>query len=119
MEQKNPVYVRMDYNESLESKKNLLNTEVSLLNLIKSLKAYHSIRLEEMKIKAGIYKAIRELNLTMKKTKSSFPFFKIPEVKSRKEIPIEKEIKFTKEKTDNSLESELKEIQERLASLNR
>ena len=119
MEQKNPVYVRMDYNESLDSKKDVLNAEVSLLNLIRSLKNYHSVRLEEMKIKAGIYKAIRELNLTMKKTKSAFPFFKIPEVKSRKEIPVQKEIKLTREKTDNSLESELREIQERLASLNR
>jgi hypothetical protein len=119
MEQKNPVYVKMEYDESLESKKNLLNTEVSLLNLIKSLKSYHAVRLEEMKIKANIYKAIRELNLTMRKTKSAFPFFKIPETKSRKEIPSQKEIKIIKEKTDNSLESELREIQERLASLNR
>ena len=119
MEQKNPIYVRIDYNESLESKKNLLTTEVSLLNLIKSLKAYHSVRIEELKIKAGIYKAIRELNLTMKKTKSAFPFFKIPEIKSRKEIPTQKEVRMPKEKIDNNLEMELQEIQKRLASLSR
>lgn len=117
MEQKNPVYVKMGYDESLDSKKNLLSTEVSLLNLIKSINAYHSIRLEELKIKAGIYRAIKELSLTMRKTKSSFPFFKVPENKSKKENLMQKEIKVPKEKVDNNLESELQEIQEKLRNL--
>jgi hypothetical protein len=116
MEQKNPVYVKMGYDESLESKKNILSTEVSLLNLIKSIKAYHYIQLQELKIKAEIYKTIKELNLTMRKTKSAFPFFKIPETKSRREISVTREV-ITKEKVDNNLESELREIQNRLASL--
>ena len=114
MEQKNPVYVKMGYDESLESKKSLLSTEVSLLNLIKSLKAYHSIRIEEFKIKAAIYKAIKELNLTMRKTKSTFPFLKLPE-RAKKENLILREI--PKGRTDNNLELELQEIQKKLASL--
>ena len=117
MEQKNPVYVKMEYDESLESKKNLLSTEVSLLNLLKSLKAYHSIKSDELKIKANIYKAIRELNLNMRKTRASFPFIKLPE-KQKREISVSKEIKVKKERIDNDLELELQEIQNRLASLN-
>ncbi len=116
MEQKNPVYVKMEYSESIESKKNILSTEVSLLNLIKYLKAYHSVKLEELKIKAGIYKAIKELNLTMRKTKSTFPFLKIPE-KNKKENLTLREVRAPKEKVDNNLESELQEIQERLRNL--
>ncbi|VVB83258.1 Uncharacterised protein [uncultured archaeon] len=116
MEQKNPVYVKMEYSESIESKKNILSTEVSLLNLIKSLKEYHSIRLEELKIKAQIYKAIKELNLTMRKTKSTFPFLKIPEKNKKENLPL-REARVPKEKVDNNLESELQEIQEKLRNL--
>jgi hypothetical protein len=119
MEQKNPVYVKMGYDESLESKKNILSTEVSLLNLIKSVKAYHSIKLDELKIKSEIYKAIKELNLTMRKTKSVFPFLKIPEIKQKREAPIAKEVKMPQEKAKNSLDLELQDIQNRLAALSR
>jgi hypothetical protein len=118
MEQKNPVYVKMGYDESLDSKKNILSTEVSLLNLIKSVKAYHSVRLHELKIKAEIYRAIKELNLTMRKTKAAFPFLKIPE-KQKRETPITREIKMPEQKANNSLDLELQEIQNRLASLSR
>jgi len=116
MEQKNPVYIRLEYDESIESKKDVLSSEVLLLNLVKSIKNYHSIRLEELKIKAGIYKAVKGLNLTIKKTKSSFPFLKIPEKVKRENIN-GKEIKVPKEKIDRDLDSEVRQIQERLRNL--
>jgi hypothetical protein len=119
MEPKNPVYVKMGYDESLESKKEILSTEVSLLNLIKSVKAYHYVRLEELKIKSEIYKAIKELNLTMRKTKATFPFLKIPETRTKKEIPIAREEKMPQEKVSSSLDLELQDIQNRLAALSR
>lgn len=118
MEEKNPVYLKLEYDESIESKKDILSSEMLLLNLIKSIKSYHSIRLEELKIKAGIYKAVKELNLTIKKTKSSFPFLKIPE-KAKRENLGKKEVIQQRGKTDNSLDLELQEIQKRLASISR
>lgn len=116
MEEKNPVYLKLEYGESVESKKDILSSEVLLLNLVKSIKTYHSIRLEELKVKAGIYKAVKELNLTIKKTKSSFPFLKIPEKIKRANLN-GNEIKPSKEKIDKDLDSEVREIQERLRNI--
>ncbi len=117
MEQKSPIYFRIGYDESIESKKGVLSSEVSLLNLIKIIKRYNLIRLEEFKIKTEISRAIKKLDLEMKKTKSSFPFFKVPKTKKRETY--EKRTVGTKEKVDINLEAELREIQEKLNSLNR
>ncbi len=116
MEEKNPIYLKLEYDESIESKKDLLSSQMLLLNLIKSIKAYHSIRLEELKIKTQIYKAVKELNLTIKKTKSSFPFLKIPE-KAKRENINQKEMTPVRGKTDNNLELELQEIQKKLRNI--
>ena len=116
MVEQNPVYVRLKYEEAVISKKEVLSTEISLLNLIKIIKNYNSIRAREYKIKYEIFKAIKELNLIVRKTQTSFPFLKIPEEIRKKTKENDEGI--TKKKIDRDLESELKEIQDRLLSLN-
>mgnify|MGYP001617192342 CR=1 FL=1 len=118
----NPVYLKMGYYESLEAKRDLLSSEMSFLNLLKTMKRYNSLRLEEMRLKSEMYKAIRELDLSLRKTKSSFPFLKIPERARRQEI-VEKEaseeIKPVRDTFDEDLESQLRNIQEKLKSIGR
>ncbi|VVB83988.1 Uncharacterised protein [uncultured archaeon] len=111
MAEKNSVYVKLDYGESLESKKNLLLSEASLLNLLKIIKRYNAIRLEEFKAKAKIKKALKELEGTIKEAQSFFPFFKIPE-RMKKENSAESGA--AKVKKDNDLEFQLMEIQRKL-----
>jgi len=118
----NPVYLRLRYPEAIESKKDLLFMESSLLTVLKIIKRYNLWRTEELRIKSELYKALKELNATVKKTKSVFPFLEIPEsVRRRELIKIEqieeKETKPVKEIFDENLESQLRNIQERLRSL--
>ncbi len=118
--QENPVYLKLEYNEAIESKTDLLHSEISFLNLMKIMKRYNALKMEELRIKSEIYKAIRELDASVKKTKSSFPFLKIPERAKREEIikrEASEEIKPTGEAFDENLESELKSIQDRLKSI--
>ncbi len=116
----NPVYLRLMYNESLGSKKALLSSEILLLNIIKIMKRYNALRMEEFMVKTEMYKAIRQLESLMKKTKSSFPFLKIPENIQREKIA---KMKKNVEKTmprkilDEDLESQLRDIQEKLRSI--
>ena len=117
MEQKSPVYFKIEYENSIDSKKEVLSTEVSLLNLLKTIKRYHAIRIEELKIKTEISRSIKHLDSYIKRSKSSFPFFKVPKTKRKEYIPLETKMPLEKEDTD--LETELKAIQEKLNSLNR
>lgn len=122
MKEKNPVYLRLGYDESIKSKKDLLFSELSLLTILKRIKTYNALRSEELRLKSDMYKAIRELDISIRRTKSTFPFLKIPERVKRKEIAkIEsvEEIKPVREIFDEDLESQLKNIQERLKSIGR
>jgi len=118
-----PVYLKITYDEAIKSKKDLLLSELSLLTILKIIKEYRTLRTEKFRLKSNLYKAIRELDLSIRKTKSVFPFLKIPEKLKRKEIAkIEnvEEIKPAREIVfDEDLESQLKNIQERLKSVGR
>lgn len=120
IKEKDPVYIKLEYDESVQSKKELLLLELSLLTLLKEIKRYSSLRLEELSMKSSLYKTIRELSISMKKTMSTFPFLKIPEQAKRNEIIRKekpKEIIQTKEIFDEDLESQLKSIQDRLKTI--
>ena len=122
IEQENPVYFKLGYDESINSKKDLLFSELSFLTILKIMKRYNLLRTEELKIKSEMYKIMRELDVSMQKTKSVFPFLKIPERARRKEIikiePTEG-IKSPEETFDENLEAQLRNIQARLNSIGR
>ncbi|VVB82315.1 Uncharacterised protein [uncultured archaeon] len=118
-ESPNPVYVKLEYNESLESKKDLLSSEISFLNLIKIMRRYNALRQEEFLIKLKIDRSLKALDLAVKKTKSTFPFLKIPKQARREEINKKEIVTINKESFDRDLESQLRDIQERLISIGR
>ena len=96
----------------------LLSSEVSLLNLLKTIKRYSYLRTEEFKIKSKLYKDLKEIDLLLNKTRSLFPFVKIP--KNMKRQNLQKiESNTIKSKADDDLESQLEEIQRKLKDLER
>ena len=122
IEQENPVYFKLGYDESINSKKDLLFSELSFITILKIMKRYNLLRKEELKIKSEMYKIMRVLDASMQKTISVFPFLKIPERARRKEIikiePTEG-IKSPEETFDENLEAQLRNIQARLNSIGR
>jgi Fe2+ transport system protein B len=117
MAEGNPVYLRLGYNEALESKREVLSSEILLLNMIKTIKRYNALKEEEFGLKVQLYKLVKELGMSVRKTKATFPFVKVPEKIKEKEAG-EKRI-VAKEKLDEDLETQLRKIQERLKSIGR
>lgn len=117
-EEKNPVYIRFGYDEAIESKKEVLSSEMSLLNIMKIMRRYNSLRNEELKMKTQMYKMVKDLNIAVRKTRTAFPFLKIPQKAKREEV-VNKEVTIPKEHFDADLEAQLKDIQERLKSIGR
>jgi hypothetical protein len=117
IKEENPVYFRIGYYEALESKKDILASEMAFLNLIKIARRYNLLKEEELEIKNKMYKAIKELDLLTRKTKASFPFLKLPEKQKEtvnKEVIV---IKPARKDYDENLEAELRKIQEKLKSM--
>jgi hypothetical protein len=116
MVQENPVYCKIEYSESISSKKELLSAQVSLLNLVKTTKRYALLRNEEFKIKSQIYKNLKETESLLNKTRSLFPFIKVPKKIKRENLQrIEKSPSF--ERIDDNLEIQLEEIRKKLKDL--
>lgn len=105
MEPENPIYLKLDYNESISSKKDILSLEVSLLRLIKLRKTYHLLEEEEFQIKLNICAELKELEKNVNKVASSLPKLKLSEkIKSKN-----KEIKEKMEKEASEANSEVQE----------
>ena len=120
--EENPVYFKLGHEECIDSKRDLLISELSFLTVLKIMKKYNLWRAEELKIKSEMFKKMKELDASIQKTKVAFPFLQIPEKIRRKEViqmkPIEEE-KPAEESFDENLESQLREIQARLNSIGR
>jgi len=111
----NLVHVKLDYNEALEAKKDLLSLELELIKILKIIKEYKSMRIRELRLK----KQLRgKTSSTLTNTKRILGI--LPKIKLHNLLG--NSIKFTKEKRetdvrDLSLENELEQIKEKLRAL--
>jgi hypothetical protein len=112
----NPIHVRLEYQEALQSKKDLLSSEITFLKIASSIKRYSILRLEELKIKNKLAGKIKELKVSSIRVNNSFPKIKISQ-EEKKEKTEEKEFEIDKKYFKSDLEFELEEIQRELMKL--
>ncbi len=120
MSSENLIHVKLEYEEALQSKKDLLSSEIGLLNVAKEIKKYQILRSDELGIKLRLHRKIKELKTNLIKLQQILPKIKIPEILSGGREEFESETKkpeVEKRAHDSSLEAQLKEIQERLRQL--
>ncbi len=117
------IHIKLEYPEGVQSKKDVLGTQRDLLEVLKSLKRYHLIRMQEIKAKEILYKKIKALKADMNKLNTSFPKIKLPEIithdenyEDKKEIRKIKDIS-GKDTKSSDIERELADIQKRLKEL--
>jgi IS30 family transposase len=111
MEQK--LHVGMPFEESLENKKIILEKKRSLLELIEKLTILKQIRSQKITIYGMLHTAQKnfvELQTKLKK--------ELPTIRGERKEKTQQQIKQIAEKTNPSLEEELKSIQEKLKQLN-
>lgn len=102
-------YVKLNFPETINSKKSLLAAEINLLTTIKKIQSYNQLRALELKKKVALKARLNELRTKMNSLKKILPNAKISEKEETEEV-----IGKTKRK---SLELELREIKDKLASL--
>jgi len=105
------IHVRIDYTEALSGKKDILSSQVNLLNTLKSVKKFHILRKKEIQKKISIQKKFKEALASIRKLEKTLP--RIPDEEKTEETK-EKKIEI---KSTNDIDSELQEIQERLKRL--
>jgi len=119
MKNENLIHIKFEYEEALQSKKDILLSEMNLLKISKTIKNYSSLRLEELDLKLKLFKKIKEINADLGKLQISLPRLKIPEILKKEEDDEEiSKVKEIKERPpEGDIEYELQEIQDKLRSI--
>ncbi len=120
MKEENFIHIKLDYGEALQSKKDILFSEIDLLRILKIIRKYHGLRSKEIEMKEEYQRELRDLLNSLKKTESLLPTIKMPRVlkqeKEVKEKPVVQKNKPIKEETDE-IEVQLQQIKDKLRSL--
>ena len=119
MKEENVVYLRLEYEEALQSKRDILASQAGLLKMLQILRNYKILRMEELKLKLKAYRRIKELATNIKKIKTNLPMIKIHQLKKDKEEnEFKRKIKETQTSDyDDGLEVQLQEIQNKLRAI--
>ena len=119
MKNENLIHVKFGYDETLQSKRDILSLEMNLLRALKTIKKYHLLRSEELKTKLSLQRKIKEVITNMKTLQTTLPKLKIPEILKKDHEENEKLDKIEEKEYDESLESQLQKIQDELNNLQR
>jgi len=114
------IHVKLEYAEALQSKKDILSSELGLLKVAKAIKRYQILRSDELKIKLRLHRKLAELKTNIGRLQQVLPKIKIPEILEGKRRSSEEHIikpKIEKRAHDSGLEAQLEEIQARLKQL--
>ncbi len=118
MKGENLIHVKLEYMEAVESKKDVLSAERDFLKLLKAIKRYHLLRTEESKLKDKIAKKMKELKTSLSKLQHVLPNIEVPKfLQEDHEEKDELSYSTKKENKDTDLESQIREIQDRLKKL--
>jgi hypothetical protein len=111
------IHVKIDYMEAVQSKKDLLASERDFIRILKIIKKYSLLRKEELTLRLRMQSKIKALKINLGRLSEILPKVKIPSILKKNEIEEEKPLKIKQEAKDKDLESQLREIQERLRKL--
>jgi hypothetical protein len=128
MKEETIFHIKVDYEEAVEAKRDMLSSERDFINILKIMRKYNALRQKELDNKLKIHNKIRDLKINLRKITDILPKIKIPDILKKRNLPEKEEVVVeeklvkvepkTKEAIDeDELEKQLKEIQERLSKL--
>ena len=119
MIKENLIHVKLGYREALQTKRDILSSQIILLRIAKAIRGYGFYRSNELELKLLLYKEMKDLKMTLGKLQKTLPKPKIPDI-LKKEGQEKTEPKSKKIKSpERNIEEQLQEIQKRLNELQR
>jgi|SRR3989344_5318864 len=104
-------HIKIGYEEALNSKKQLLTTQLNLIQTIKKIKTYNFLRKKEIAAKNELKTSLLSLKSKISLIQSTFPEENLQKLK------IKNQTKKIEKKNPKNLQSELEEIKKKLEKL--
>jgi small-conductance mechanosensitive channel len=131
MKGENLIHIKFEYFAGVQSKRDILSTEMDLLRMNKILNRYKEYRMQELELKSDAERKFRALKLDFGRLQNLLPSPQVPQIleKAHKKVEEEKnageeeieitetpKIRMEEPKKDN-LDAQLREIQKKLNAL--
>lgn len=124
------IHVKLDYEEGLEAKRDILLTETELIKAAQAIRKYKELRMRELLMKLELSKRIRDFKMHWRNSIHLLPELELPKIvenfeedkhkkrnhKTSKKAEHEEKMKVKHERHD-TLDAELRAIQEKLNRL--
>lgn len=112
------IYVRLEKNEAVQSKRDILESQLKLLQVLQIMKRYYPLRINELKIKSRFSNRIKDISRDISKLQTTLPQIKMPKIIREHYTPPIDAVEEIKSKAyDSNLESQLQDIQAKLKEL--
>jgi hypothetical protein len=109
------IHIKLDYEEALRSKRDILASEIDLINIIKSINNFLLLRDLELNMKSQFYKEMKKIAMNIKLLETNLPEIKTPKILIKH--PQENRAEIPENKITGDLESQLMAIQRKLKAL--
>ena len=86
------IHIKLDGDEAIRSRKDVLNTGIDLIKIAQSVRTYRILRLKELQLKIELRERLREANKGRNKIKNLLPKVQIPKILKKHEGDMHKEI---------------------------
>ncbi len=105
-----PIHIKLEFNEAVQYKKQILEAELNLLNASKHLENFSELRKTEFNKKIVLRSKLKSLALRVKLIMKELPHVEVPMIEKS-------EVKILDRKKKKFLEDELREIRSKLERL--
>src|SRR3972149_4646188 len=114
-------YVRLESDEAITGKRDILSSQMNLLRVLKAVKNYHDLRLRELKAKSKLYGSAKEFGQNLKKLQADIPKLttsrSFVREKETGKMQVKERMEPIRAGGDRDLEIQLQDIQEQLRAL--
>jgi len=120
MTKENLIHVKINYDEAVDSKREILSLQMHFLKILRAIKNFGYLRTEEINQKTNFSKKIKSIKSDINKIQVLLPKSDIPEKYKKKPEIKHKEIKerlIEKREAEDDLDIQLREIQEKLRAI--
>ena len=106
------LHVKLEHEEALEGKKDLLSSQLNILEILKRVKNYRIQRKRELILKGKLKKLFSSLNSEINQALEFFP-----KEETQEDIKVERDKKKKETSRQKNIESELQDIKDKLTKL--
>lgn len=114
MPEKNFIHIKLEKDEAIKAKKEILSSQITLLKIAQQINNYSVGRFNENKLKQMLLKKIKETKIEIGKLQKILPKPTRPKILKKQEKDEEDEKIMKKEYNKRSIEEQLIEIQKKL-----